>query len=216
MTCVRLPPVNTNRISPSLLCVRQNGISLVIVMIFLVILSVLGISAMQTSTLSSRIARNEADRNIAFQAAEAAMRDAYLDIKNLRFDGVNACNTGMAGCRATELTSGASFFGYDVTADPAANPCKLGRCEIGHANQGAVPFWENTGNWTGTDGSVTYGLYTGATALPIVAQQPRYLIEVFTINAGAAYVYRVTTVGYGANASTQVMLQSTVKIKGGT
>jgi type IV pilus assembly protein PilX len=58
-----------------LLQCRQRGISLVIVMIFLVILSVLGITAMQGSTLSSRIARNEADRNLAFQAA---LRDCVL------------------------------------------------------------------------------------------------------------------------------------------
>ena len=191
----------------------QRGISLVIVMIFLVILSVLGITAMQTSTLSSRIARNEADRNVAFQSAEAAMRDAYLDIKNLRFDGVTNCTAGSPGCRPEELTSGSSFFGYDIDGNPLAAACKRGRCDRLNLNRGPVPFWENATNWTTTDGSVTYGLYTGAAPLPIVSQQPRYMIEVFDFS-GAAYVYRISAVGYGANASTQVTLQSTVKIKG--
>lgn len=53
-----------------------RGISLVIVLIFLVILSMLAVVAIQNSTFSARIAGNEADRTLAFQAAEAALRDA--------------------------------------------------------------------------------------------------------------------------------------------
>lgn len=172
----------------------ERGISLVIVMIFLVILSMLGVSAMQSSTFSSRIARNESDRNLAFQAAEAALRDAELDIKNVRFDN-SLCLSGATGCRADLLNRG---NGFDSS-------CTLGLCD---PTQISTTVWEDATKWTGS-ASVAYGTYTGSSPLPVVAQQPRYLLEYFPL--GDSTVYRVTAVGYGANTSTQVMLQSAVK-----
>lgn len=174
---------------------KQRGISLVIVMIFLVILSVLGISAMQSSTFSSRIARNESDRNLAFQAAEAAMHDAELDVKNLKFDN-SACVAGSAGCRADLIYKG---NGFDAT-------CTSGLCD---PLQFTTPVWEDKTKWTTSGASVSYGTYTGSTSLPIVAQQPRYIIEFFGFDNST--VYRITSVGFGASTSSQVMLQSAVK-----
>jgi type IV pilus assembly protein PilX len=73
----------------------------------------------------------------------------------------------------------------------------------------ATPVWEDTTKWATSGASVAYGTYTGATALPVVAQQPRYLLEYFPL--GDSTVYRITAVGFGANTSTQIMLQSAVK-----
>lgn len=174
---------------------KTRGISLVIVMIFLVILSVLGVSAVQTSTFSSRIARNESDRNLALQAAEAALRDAEQDTKSLKFDN-SLCVAGAAGCRASPINRG---NGFD-------NLCTLGLCD---PTQFATPVWEDTTKWTATGGSVAYGTNTGASALPVVARQPRYLIEYFSFFETT--VYRITVIGYGASSSSQVMIQSTVK-----
>jgi type IV pilus assembly protein PilX len=173
----------------------QRGISLVIVMIFLLILSALGVTAMQSSTFSARIAGNESDRNLAFQAAEAALRDAELDIKNTRADG-SLCTASTAGCRSELINRG---DGFDTT-------CPLGRCD---STAMATPVWEDTTKWATSGASVAYGTYTGATALPVVAQQPRYLLEYFPL--GDSTVYRITAVGFGANTSTQIMLQSAVK-----
>lgn len=173
----------------------QRGISLIIVMIFLVILSVLGISAMQTSTLGSRVARNEADRTLAFQAAEAALRDGELDIKNLKADNT-ACVAAASGCRVLNINRGDGF----------SSACTLGLCD---SRAFTTPVWEDTAKWTTTGDSVAYGAYTGAVSLPVVGQQPRYILEYFPL--GDSVIYRITAVGFGANTSTQVMLQSTVK-----
>lgn len=173
---------------------QQRGISLVIVMIFLVILSLLGISAMQSSTLSSRIARNEADRNLAFQAAEAALRDGELDVRNQRFDR-SPCIEGASGCRAKRIKAQTRF-------DAA---CTEGRC----AFQSTVAPWETSSKWTSTGASVSYGAYTGAVAIPIVSAQPRYLLEALPLPNPT---YRITAVGFGANPSTQVMLQIVVRV----
>ncbi|MGC9456385.1 MAG: pilus assembly PilX family protein [Halothiobacillaceae bacterium] len=45
-------------------------------MILLLVMTILGITAMQSTTLQERMAGNMKDRNAAFQAAEAALREA--------------------------------------------------------------------------------------------------------------------------------------------
>lgn len=184
----------------------QFGVSLVIVLIFLAILSLLGVSAIQTSSLSSRVARNEADRSLAFQAAEAALRDAEQDVKNRRFDDTE-CVAGIAGCRADPI-SGATGFDNACTAGRCCTATALNVCPA--SGTMTRPVWQDRTRWTNTGGSVAYGTFTGATALPVVSQPPRYLIEYFPTSPYAD-VYRITAVGYGVNASTQVMLQSTIK-----
>lgn len=180
---------------------RQRGISLVIVLIFLVILSGLGISAMQGSTLSSRIARNEIDRNLAFQAAEAALRDGELDVRNQRFDR-SMCNPLVPlGCRLV-LTSGRKLF------DAA---CTSGRCVFSPS----LTPWETASVWDTSGASVLYGTYSGAAALPLVVKQPRYLLEGIPPDnlAKGDPTYRITSVGYGSKSSSQVMLQMVVVVR---
>ncbi len=60
---------------------RQRGTALIIALIFLVILTLLGITAMQTTVLQERMAGGYGDRQLAFEAAEAALIDAedYLN-----------------------------------------------------------------------------------------------------------------------------------------
>ncbi|MEJ8821833.1 PilX N-terminal domain-containing pilus assembly protein [Variovorax humicola] len=166
---------------------RQRGISLFIVMMFLVILSILGITAMQSSNLSARVAGNEADRTLAFQAAEAALRDAEKDIKGL-------CTSG---CRSTPISP--------ETADQFDTTCALGLC----LPNATTPVWEQKDNWTVAGRAADYGAFTGSAALPVVARQPKYLIEYFKL--GESFVYRVSATGYGATLSTQVLLQTSVK-----
>jgi type IV pilus assembly protein PilX len=59
---------------------RQQGASLVIALMFLIVLTILGLVSVRSSTLHERMAGNDRDRAIAFEAAEAALRDAEVDI----------------------------------------------------------------------------------------------------------------------------------------
>ena len=176
---------------------REHGVSLVLVMIFLVILSMLGISAMQSSTLSSRIARNETDRNVAFQAAESALRDAENDIAYRRFDRT-ACTPAIAGCRTFE-----GLLNFDAV-------CTGGLCDT-VGPPAVTSIWETAAMWATTGSSVPYGTHTGAASLPLVFRPPRYIIEGFQTGLDGSTVYRVTAVGFGVSESTQVMLQTSVK-----
>jgi type IV pilus assembly protein PilX len=62
------------RISP--LPSRNRGVALFISLVLLLVLTIIGVSAVQTTTLETRMARNEHDVLLAFQAAESALRDA--------------------------------------------------------------------------------------------------------------------------------------------
>lgn len=59
---------------------RQKGAALVTSLIILLMLTLMGVAAMQTTTLEEKMAGNLRNENLAFQAAEAALRagEAYL------------------------------------------------------------------------------------------------------------------------------------------
>ncbi len=67
---MKLSPVN-----------NENGAVLITGLLILLVLTLIGISGMNNSTLEEVMSRNQASRNIAFQAAEAALREGedYLD-----------------------------------------------------------------------------------------------------------------------------------------
>lgn len=60
---------------------RQRGAALIVGLVLLLVMTVLGVASMRGTTLQERMAGNLRDANLAFQAAEAALRDAeeFLD-----------------------------------------------------------------------------------------------------------------------------------------
>ena len=59
---------------------RQRGVTLVMSLLFLLILSIFGVTAMRTSGLQEKMAGNTRDLDLALQAAETAMNAAHLDL----------------------------------------------------------------------------------------------------------------------------------------
>lgn len=57
----------------------QSGTVLIIALVFLLLMTLVGVAAMQGTTLQERMAGNHRDRNLAFQAAEAALREGELE-----------------------------------------------------------------------------------------------------------------------------------------
>jgi len=72
---------------------KQRGATLIISMIFLLILSIIGLSGMEVTGLEERMAGNMRDRNLAFQSAEAVLieGEGYLAGLSARpaFDGTD-------------------------------------------------------------------------------------------------------------------------------
>lgn len=56
--------------------IRQQGAVLFVSLLLLLVMTLLTVAAMQTTTLEESMAANLRDRNLAFQAAESALRDA--------------------------------------------------------------------------------------------------------------------------------------------
>ena len=52
---------------------RQQGVALIVALIFLLLMNILAVTALGTTTLEERMASNMSDKNIAFQSAESAL-----------------------------------------------------------------------------------------------------------------------------------------------
>lgn len=72
---------------------QQRGSALIVSLLMLVVLTLIGITAVGTSTLEEKMAGNIRDQHVAFQAAEVALRDAEDFIEGLAstaaFDGTD-------------------------------------------------------------------------------------------------------------------------------
>ncbi len=191
--------------------VRHGGATLVYVLCLLVIILLLGISAAQIALQGEKAARGERDRQIAFQAAEEALMDAQNDIEGL---------PGAPG-RSSLFAPGSAAGFVDGCGEGGA----LGLCLP--AAPDAPALWLST-DLAGAEGSsraVPYGQFTGAVMQTgqgfLPSRRPRYLIELLPFHppgaqaaavagglATESYVYRITAIGFGAQESTQVVLQS--------
>lgn len=174
----------------------QQGISLVMTLLFMVSALVLGISVMSVGVMQERILGNSKDRDLAFQAAEAALREAEADI-------------------AKNITDASAFV----------DNCAAGLCTAPtlRAAVSPLPVDEQTGfDWAVAAKVRTYGQFTTAPALPSVAGQPVYVIEKLgnlgtpageSLALGSeapspGIAYRVTARATGARPETVVTLQT--------
>jgi Tfp pilus assembly protein PilX len=76
---------------------KQTGFVLVTSLVFLIVLSLLGVMALRGSLFEERMSANDRDRATAREYAEMALRDAERDILGLRFDGA-FCATAAPVC----------------------------------------------------------------------------------------------------------------------
>lgn len=182
---------------------RQRGFSLITTLILLVVVTVLGIAASQMVLMSERTSRFDRDSQIAFQAAEAALVDAELDIQgpntsatkrmNL-FEPKNKVNFS-AGCGTGTLR------GLCAQAEAGQKPVWY---QVDFTDESANAKTVKFGEFTGREFAV------GETGIrPEIA--PRYIVEVIpdpTPTASPADVlYRITAMGFGPRKETQVVLQ---------
>jgi type IV pilus assembly protein PilX len=62
---------------------RSAGVALFISLVLLLMLTIIGVSAVQSTSLEVRMARNDHDSLLAFQAAESALRDAEDQLEGI-------------------------------------------------------------------------------------------------------------------------------------
>ena len=182
--------------------VRQSGMSLFPAMMFLLVLSVLGVSALNSTLMQEKMVSNTKDLNVAFQAAEAGLRDAEADVSR----NVDAATPFTSSC-ASGLCTPPSTWPSPSSADIS-----------------------KVVDWSDSSKTRAYGAYTAAPAMPTVAAQPQYVIERLSslpvspggsvaLGCGSGCVhsggsaYRLTVLATGARPETRVVLQSTYIVK---
>lgn len=168
---------------------RQHGVALITGLIFLVVLTLISVTAARMSSLEERMSGNMRDRSLAMQAAEMALRDAERDIRG--------------GTRVPAISGLTNFV----------SACTAGLCYNGSTGNVNGTNWNTTPVWSVVNmtaaPSVAYGTNTGAAAIAGLSAQPRYIIEGIEKSGSgtAVYFYRITVRAQGANANTVVWLQ---------
>lgn len=168
---------------------RQSGVALITGLVFMVVMTIIVISALRSATLEERMAANARNRQVALQAAEAVLRDA----ETLFAEGAAA----------------APFSPFTPTSFTVG--CTSGLCN--KPATGTTPRWQ-TVDWSSS--AVTRTFANAASNLDGVASQPRYIVEIFNIpintpgQACAKVLYRITARGVGMDNST-VFVQTMVR-----
>src|ERR1700730_946932 len=94
----------------------QTGVVMFVALILLLILSLLGVTAARMQTVEERMARNEDNRQLGAQAAEAALRSAENGLITGLYTNFAANANGLY---APVLSNGSPITGMDWTV--AAN-----------------------------------------------------------------------------------------------
>lgn len=160
---------------------------------------VIGVAIARGTVGALAAARNERDREVAQAAAEAALRDAERDI---------------AGTVEPSSARAAQFSATGATA--FVEGCGHGGVDRGLCSDTPTPIWQSTDLAApGNPALVPYGEFTGAHMATgrglLPARLPAYLIERLEpagVGPEQGSYYRISAIGFGMRASTQVVLQS--------
>lgn len=175
---------------------RQEGAVLVFCLIFLTVLTMMGVSGMESTTLEERMSANMVDHEAAFNAAETALQagEAWLIAQQVL---------------PIISTDGSTVVWQEDSMDPstAAGGNDDGKYWWDDNNVGAT-WWTNNA--------------LAPSNVPGVASQPRYLVEEFkTVDTGQSIglgggestnprvFHRITARGWGIATTTSAMVQAT-------
>lgn len=76
---------------------RQGGAVLVVSLIFLLVVTMIAVGSMRNTILEEKMAGNTRDRNLAFQSAESAVREAEQFIEGIVSLGAFGSTAGLYG-----------------------------------------------------------------------------------------------------------------------
>lgn len=168
---------------------RQSGVVLVISLIMLLLLTIIGVTAMRVTGLEEKMAGNSKDQNVAFQASEVSLRDSEAWIAS-RVTKPEANATGSNGVWTLN------------SMDPTAN---------------AISWWQESTRdqaWWQAN-ALPYGaaLSVVSTTPYSLIEHKQYVADTLLLGTtnvqdGLTY-YQVTARGTGGNNLSKVLLQST-------
>ena len=165
---------------------RERGVVLVVSLIMLLVLTLLGVTAMQSTIMQERMAGNAREVSMAFQAAEAALRDGENALIALT-DRPAMCST--APC--------SSVWERGLLAEPAAQ---------------AEAWWATNGQEYGADGTreiTAQGVYEDPR---FVIEELDFVPDSLTLGHGVPVgrnYYRTAAHGISASQTSRSVVEST-------
>lgn len=104
---------------------KQRGATLIIALVFMAALTLLGATAAQNSSLEERMAGNTQNRDLAFQAAEAALTYVQLNLstgENIRSLNFTGTSPGLRTYNSLLADNAAYWSTYAWSNTTARNP----------------------------------------------------------------------------------------------
>lgn len=182
----------------------QRGISLLVVIVFVLLSMLLALGASRTALFSEMVVGNDADYQRAFEAAQALLQDAELDIRSENADGSACTGTGDV-CRSSTPDK-IPLEGQDVSPllaelDTHTTKCRNALCT---KRTGRQDFWNYTNltspapanlqpgevkleQLTVAGVGARYGQYTGAALGTTAAPANPILADTSAANRGGWY-----------------------------
>ena len=167
--------------------VRETGAVLVVSLLFLLILTLIGLTGSQVTSLEERMSGNMRDRNLAFQATESALRAGETFLTSPTIPAFS-CSNGL-------------YRYNDVNCDGVFEDTYIWDSSI---NWSSAVSYSNASNLASTSSAPAYLIEQ----MPAVPESGDSLET--AVPRDSQY-YRVTARGTGGTASAVVILQSIYK-----
>lgn len=176
--------------NPKLPGCHERGVVLIVSLIMLLLMTIIGVSGMQSTTLEEKMAGNMRNKNLAFQAAESALEAGEIFLGTKKSAELSALVFSCAGTDGLFTQSG-------VCSGTATKP-----------------IWDDDTVWANDKTNVKSVSYPGKFA--DIQASPRYIIEDLGLTdchgSGAGTNdcrhFRVTARAVGGTADAVVIVQS--------
>lgn len=213
---------------------RQTGSVLIASLIMLMLLTLLAVSSMNSSTFQEKMTLNSHEYALGFAAAESGVRDGEYWLDSNRPNKLAVRPVTGTGNTATNCSSLAAPAICQVWASnqprcpqnplpaPQTADYAWDMCQTGSGRYQAAAWWSNAAN----PHSYLFGLDPVARAadgraVPLVASQPRYVVELVgsACSSGGVdpahcdqyeYYYQVTSRGVARTNQSALIVQSVV------
>ena len=214
---------------------HQTGVVLVISLIMLLALTLIGVTSSSVTGLETKMAANSKDINLAFQAAEATLRDVEASLqgtKRIFTRGVYQPGIGVA--QKSDNKGLYSVLDCPTATAMSTNGEKCWLRDPTTFTGSIFPFYKNV-NWSDKTKTAEYINTAGSTQKLVgLNQPPRYIIEELGCTAGSGeaeegygggsdysnagvaatetVLLRITAHGWGSNENAVATVQSVAKI----